>query len=147
MNRLLARIEFSFLEEQKNAKGWDNTFYDLFLLFSAKEFKFEDLNNNINDRMLLMISDTIYVKEYQQKCIQVYSLKKKRSQKDFDFFHQFYLFFIYKTEEIPIIKEVIEEVKKYLDESGRIYKIIKKEKGNFFSFSKAIFYIGLELID
>lgn len=148
MDVLLAKIEFSFLEKQREVRGWDNTFYDLFLIFSSFESRFVDLGEEIDDRMLFITNTNVYVKEYQRNCIQVYLRKLQENQKGLEKLHQIYLFFIYDVEEILTIKELIQKVKEYLNNSGKKYQIVKKEsEEKFISLSKAIFYIGLEVFD
>ncbi|ALS36280.1 hypothetical protein ABID30_000968 [Enterococcus rotai] len=137
----LAKIEFTFLEKQKDVQNWDNTFYELFSMFHEMESQFSPPNSDVNDRFIMLTSTNIYVKKYQEKKIQVYHNMSGKYKN----IAQLYLFSAYEREETSLLIQLIEEIQSHLENSDKKYTIQNERHTSLDLFSDAKPYLSLEI--
>ena len=137
----LAKIEFTFLEKQKDVQNWDNTFYELFSMFHEMESQFSPPNSDVNDRFIMLTSTNIYVKKYQEKKIQVYHNMSGKYKN----IAQLYLFSAYEREETSLLIQLIEEIQSHLENSEKKYTIQNERHTSLDLFSDAKPYLSLEI--
>lgn len=137
----LAKIEFTFLEKQKDVQNWDNTFYELFAMFHEMESQFSPPNSDVNDRFIMLTSTNIYVKKYQEKKIQVYHNMSEKYKN----VAQLYLFSAYEREETSLLIQLIEEIQIHLENSDKKYTIQNERPTSLDLFSDAKPYLSLEI--
>lgn len=147
MSQPVAIIEFSFLEAQKKVKGWDNTFYDLFKLFYLKEEDFGVPMGENNDRVVFVVDNSVYSKEYGEKRILIYTSAVIERLEGLNKSHQNYLFYIYDRSESDRMDRLIDKFKSYLSDCGKKYILHHELPGIKNTFSQAEFYLGIELLD
>ncbi|MBO0423071.1 hypothetical protein, partial [Enterococcus plantarum] len=100
----LAVIDFSFLENQSNAKGWDNMFYDVFKLFNEKEKLLHPPIDSDNDHFIFITQGFIYLKQYDQEKIHIYKNELYKELNEIK--GQTLLLMIYDDSEIEMMEEI-----------------------------------------
>ncbi|WP_430597694.1 hypothetical protein [Enterococcus sp. AZ177] len=118
----LAVIDFSFLENQSNAKGWDNMFYDVFKLFNEKEKLLHPPIDSDNDHFIFITQGFIYLKQYDQEKIHIYKNELYKELNEIK--GQTLLLMIYDDSEIEMMEEIYIKIKRYLKVNRKLIKKI-----------------------